>query len=209
MENKKNLRRNKIISYKNVGDKLSIVNNTCHLCKSIITIKDFHPCKNKILPSVNSKSKKNRGKNIKLYNKIFCMNCYEKYFPSYIVNSKFNMNLNCPSCEGLCMCKICAKNKEKQEIENENMILLGLKTNLNDSLNNNKNNKKPQKDKLNTKIERGEKYGKSWTKDDSEAKFNKEKNNKIIPLIEPNEFQIIKQYNLNLNKINKIWCILF
>ena len=37
---------------------------------------------------------------------------------------------------------------------------------------------------------------------DSEAKFNKEKNNKIIPLIEPNEFQIIKQYNLNLNKIN-------
>ena len=203
MENKKSLRRNKIISYKNVGDKLSIVNNTCHLCKSTITIKDFHPCMNKIASSVNSKSKKNRGKNTKLCNKIFCMNCYEKYFPSYIVNSKFNMNLNCPSCEGLCMCKICAKNKEKQEIENENMILLGLKTNLNDSLNNNKNNKKPQKDKLSTKMERlAGKIKSIFPNIDSEAKFNKEKNNKIIPLIEPNEFQIIKQYNLNLNKIN-------
>ncbi len=36
---------------------------------------------------------------------------------------------------------------------------------------------------------------------DAETRLNKEKNSKIIPLIEPNEFQIIKQYNLNLNKI--------
>ena len=201
---KKSLRSSKIISYKNVGDKLSIVNSTCHLCKSTITIKDFHPCKNKIIYNVNNKSKKNRGKNIKSCNKIFCMNCYEKYFPSYIVNSKFNINLNCPSCEGLCTCKICAKNKEKQEIENENMILLGIKTNLNDNINNIKN-KKPQKDRLNSKIERMAcKIKNIFPNIDSEAKFNKEKNNKIIPLIEPNEFQIIKQYNLNLNKINKI-----
>ena len=199
---KKSLRRSKIISYKNVGDKLSIVNNTCHLCKSTVTMKDFHPCKNKIIISPNNKSKKNRGKNIKTCNKIFCMNCYEKYFPSYIINSKFNINLNCPSCEGLCTCKICAKNKEKQEIENENMILLGIKTNLTD---NNNKNKKPQKDKLITKIERMALKIKSiFPNIDSEAKFNKEKNGKTIPLIEPNEFQIIKQQSLNLNKINKI-----
>ena len=199
MENKKSLRRSKIISYKNVGDRLSLVNNTCHLCKSTITQKDFHPCMNKIVNSVNNKSKKNRGKNIKLCNKIFCMNCYEKYFPSYIVNSKFNINLKCPSCEGLCTCKICAKNKEKQEIENENMILLGIKTNLND----NNKNKKSQKDKLITKIERmASKIKSIFPNIDSEAKFNRERNSKIIPLIEPNEFQIIKQYSLNLNKIN-------
>ena len=202
---KKSLRNSKIISYKNMGDKLSIVNNTCHLCKSTMTIKDFHPCKNKIVYHVNNKSKKNRGKNIKSCNKIFCMNCYEKYFPSYIVNSKFNINLNCPSCEGLCTCKICAKNKEKQEIENENMILLGIKTNLNDCINNVKN-KKPQKDRLNSKIERmAFKIKNIFPNIDSEAKFNKEKNNKIIPLIEPNEFQIIKQYNLNLHSLFDIF----
>ena len=203
MENTKSLRRSKIISYKNVGDRLSLVNNTCHLCKSTITQKDFHPCMNKIVNTLNNKSKKNRGKNVKLCNKIFCMNCYEKYFPSYIVNSKFNINLKCPSCEGLCTCKICAKNKEKQEIENENMILLGIKTNLNDNLSNIKNNKKLIKDKLSTRIERiAEKIKRIFPNIDSEAKYNKEKNNKVIPLIEPNEFQILKQYNLNLNKIN-------
>ena len=203
MENTKSLRRTKIISYKNVGDRLSLVNNTCHLCKSTITQKDFHPCMNKIVNTLNNKSKKNRGKNVKLCNKIFCMNCYEKYFPSYIVNSKFNINLKCPSCEGLCTCKICAKNKEKQEIENENMILLGIKTNLNDNISNIKNNKKPIKDKLSTRIERiAEKIKRIFPNIDSEAKYNKEKNNKVIPLIEPNEFQILKQYNLNLNKIN-------
>ena len=36
---KKSLRTKKIISYKNMGDKLSIVSNTCHLCKSIIKVK--------------------------------------------------------------------------------------------------------------------------------------------------------------------------
>ena len=83
------------------------------------------------------------------------------------------------------------------------MILLGMKTNLNDNLNNNKNNKKPQKDKISTKIERlALKIKSIFPNIDSEAKFNKEKNSKTIPLIEPNEFQIIKQYNLNLNKIN-------
>ena len=68
---KKSLRRSKITSYKNVGDKLSIVSNTCHLCKSTITIKDFYPCKKKIISSSNNKSKKNRGKNIKTCIKYF------------------------------------------------------------------------------------------------------------------------------------------
>ena len=58
MENTKSLRRSKIISYKNVGDRLSLVNNTCHLCKSTITQKDFHPCMNKIVNTLNNKSKK-------------------------------------------------------------------------------------------------------------------------------------------------------
>ena len=198
---KKSLRRTKIISYKNVGDKLSIVNNTCHLCKSTITLNDFHPCMNKIYYTVNNKSKKNKNKNFKSCNKIFCKNCYEKYFPSYIENSKFNKNLKCPSCEGLCSCKICAKNKEKKDIENENFILLGKKINLieNDS---NNNNKKLQKDKLISKIEKmANKIKSIFPNIEAEMKLNKEKNNKIIPLIEPNEFQIIKQYNLNLNKI--------
>ena len=54
---KKNLRCKKIISYKNMGDKLSLVNNTCHLCKSIITLEDFHPCNNKIFNTHTSKNK--------------------------------------------------------------------------------------------------------------------------------------------------------
>ena len=197
---KKSLRRTKIISYKNVGDKLSIVNSTCHLCKSTITLNDFYPCMNKIYYSVNNKSKKNKSKSFKSCNKIFCKNCYEKYFPGYIENSKFNNNLKCPSCEGLCTCKICAKNKEKQDIESENLILLGKKISLED--NNNVNNKKQIKDKLNLKIERMANTIKSiFPNIDAETRLNKEKNSKIIPLIEPNEFQIIKQYNLNLNKI--------
>ena len=36
---------------------------------------------------------------------------------------------------------------------------------------------------------------------DNEIKLNIKKNTKMIPLIEPNEFQLIKKYNLNLNKI--------
>ena len=198
----KSLRRKKLISYKHVGDKLSMVNYTCHLCKSTMTMENFHPCTNKIMYTFGGKSKKNRGKGLKTCNKIFCMNCYEKYFPNYLENSKFNMNLHCPSCEGLCTCKACEKNKKIHDIENENMILLGLKTNLNEKINSNKN-KKPQKDKLNSKIERlALKIKSIFPNIDSEAKFNKEKNSKTIPLIEPNEFQIIKQYNLNLNKIN-------
>ena len=194
---KKSLRCKKIISYKNMGDKLSIVNNTCHLCKSIITLEDFHPCKNKIINN-NNKAKKNKGKKAKFCNKIFCMNCYEKYFPLYIINSNFNINLNCPSCEGLCPCKVCAKNKERQDLENENLILLGKKTNET----NTNNNKKNKKDNLTLRIEKlGNKIRTIFPNIDSELKFNREKNGKVIPLIEPSEFQLIKQYNLNINKI--------
>ena len=195
---KKNLRIKKVISYKNMGDKLSIVNNTCHLCKSIITLEDFHPCKNKILNNIYySKTKKIKGKKVKYCNKIFCMNCYKKYFPNYIINSKFNVNLNCPSCEGLCLCKICSKTKEKQFLENENFISLGKKRN-----NSVKENKKNKKDSLTIKIEKlGNKIKHIFPNIDSENRINKEKNRKIIPLIEPSEFQLIKQYNLNLNKI--------
>ena len=193
---KKNLRCKKIISYKNMGDKLSLVNNTCHLCKSIITLEDFHPCNNKIFNTHTSKNKKNRTKRVKLCNKIFCMNCYEKYFPNYIVNSKFNLNLNCPSCEGYCFCKICKKNKKRKEFENENLILMGNKRN------NSSNNKKVKKDSLILKIEKmGNKIRNIFPNIDNEIKLNIKKNTKMIPLIEPNEFQLIKQYNLNLNKI--------
>ena len=192
---KKNLRCKKIISYKNMGDKLSIVNNTCHLCKSIITLDDFHPCKNKIY-SNNNKNKKSKGKKAKFCKKIFCMNCYEKYFPNYLVNSKFNMNLNCPSCEGLCLCKACAKNKEKQDLENENLILLGKKRSSTPS-----NNKVNKKDSLVLKIEKlGNKIKTIFPNIEGENRTNK-KNYIMIPLIEPSEFQLIKQYNLNLNKI--------
>ena len=193
---KKSLRCKKIISYKNMGDKLSIVNNTCHLCKSIITLDDFHPCKNKIFNTINSKTKKNKGKKAKFCNKIFCMNCYEKYFPNYIINSQFNMNLNCPSCEGLCLCKICAKNKEKKDLEDETLILLGKKKSITPT-----NNKKNKKDNLVNKIEKlGNKIKNVFPNIDVENR-NKEKNSKVIPLIEPSEFQLIKQYNLNLNKV--------
>ena len=192
---KKSLRTKKIISYKNMGDKLSIVSNTCHLCKSIITLEDFHPCKNKII--YNTKSKKNKSKKAKFCNKIFCINCYEKYFPNYIINSEFNLNLNCPSCEGLCFCKICVKNKEKQDLEDENLILLGQKRC--NSVNNNKKNKQ---DNINLRIQKlANKIKSIFPNIDSECKLNKEKNTKIIPLIDPSEFGLIKQYNLNLNKI--------
>ena len=194
---KKNLRCKKIISYKNMGDKLSIVNNTCHLCKSIITLDDFHPCKNKICNITNIKNKKNKGKKVKFCNKIFCMNCYEKYFPNYIINSKFNINLNCPSCEGLCLCKICAKNKEKKDLEDE-LFLLGRKKSI--LANNDKKNKKDNN--LVLKIEKlGNKIKNIFPNIDGESRANKEKYCKVIPLIEPSEFQLIKQYNLNLNKI--------
>ena len=197
---RKSLRRKKIISYKNMGDKLSIVNNTCHLCKSIITLEDFHPCKNKIINN-NTKAKKNKGKKAKFCKKIFCMNCYEKYFPGYKINSSFNENLNCPSCEGLCRCKICTKNKEIQDLENENLILLGKKTD--DAIVNlNNNNKKNKKDNLMSKIEKMRNQIRNiFPNIDNENKLNKDKNNKIIPLIEPSEFQLIKQYNININEI--------
>ena len=125
------------------------------------------------------------------------MNCYEKYFPNYIINSKFNINLNCPSCEGLCLCKICAKNKEKKDLEDETLILLGKKKN-----NTPTNNKKNKKDNLVIKIEKlGNRIKTIFPNIDGESRVNKEKNCKVIPLIEPSEFQLIKQYNLNLNKI--------
>ena len=193
---KKSLRCKKKISYKNMGDKLSLVNNTCHLCKSIITLEDFHPCKNKIINIINakSKSKKNRSKKAKYCNKIFCMNCYKKYFPNYKINSKY-----CPSCEGLCTCKICTKNKERQELENENLILLGNKRS---SSNKNKN---IRNDSLISKIENlGKRIRAIFPNIDNETKFNREKSVKMIPLIDPNEFQLIKQYNLNLNKFINI-----
>ena len=196
---KKNLRCKKIISYKNMGDKLSLVNSTCHLCKSIITLEDFHPCKNKIfynnINNNSSKLKKNKTKKQKKCNKIFCMNCYEKYFQIYLINSQFNSNsnLNCPSCEGLCTCKVCSKNKERQDLENENLILLNNKKNI-------INNNKSKKDSLNLKAEKLGNIIKSiFPNIDGESKMNKEKNSKIIPLIEPSEFQLIKQYNLNLS----------
>ena len=192
----KSLRCKKTISYKNMGDKLSIVSNTCHLCKRFMTLENFHPCKNKII-NINNKAKKNKGKKAKFCNKIFCMNCYEKYFPNYIINSQFNISLNCPSCEGLCPCKICSKNKEKQDLENENLILLGKKRNV--STNNNKKNKT---NNFNLKFEKLANIIKNiFPNIDSESKFNKEKNIKMTPLIEPSEFGLIKQYNLNLNKI--------
>ena len=196
---KKSLRCKKIISYKNMGDKLSIVNNTCHICKSILTLDDFHPCKNKILSdnNNNTKNKKNKSKKVKFCKKIFCMNCYEKYFPNYIINSKFNLNLNCPSCEGLCLCNACAKNKEKRDLENENLILLGKKRINNTPI----KNKKNKKDSLIIKIEKlANKIKNIFPNIDIECRANKEKNCKMIPLIEPSEFQLIKQYNLNLNK---------
>ena len=83
----KNLRRRKNISYKNVGDRFCLVNNNCHLCKSIITFDNYFTCKNtNIFQSINNKtSEKNKFKNH--CNKIFCMNCYKKYFPEYLINS--------------------------------------------------------------------------------------------------------------------------
>ena len=111
---KKSLRENKIISYKNVGDKLCVVKNTCHLCKRMITFDNFHPCKNIIIKEKSEKIKK-KYKVKKFCNKIFCMNCYERYFPAYIINnSNVNENLFCPCCKGLCFCNACNKTKQKK-----------------------------------------------------------------------------------------------
>ena len=110
------------------------------------------------------------------------------------------MNLNCPSCEGLCLCKICAKNKERQDLENENLILLGKKTN--DSIVSLNINKKNKRDNLISKIEKMRNQIRNiFPNIDNEIKSNKDKNNKIIPLIEPSVFQLIRQYNLNINEI--------
>ena len=87
--------------------------------------------------------------------------------------------------------------KKKQDLENENLILLGKKRSSTPS-----NNKVNKKDSLVLKIEKlGNKIKTIFPNIDGENRANREKNYKMIPLIEPSEFQLIKQYNLNLNKI--------
>jgi len=184
-----------------MGSKLSIANNTCHLCKSIITVEDCHPCKNKNMSPIMIKNKKNKNKKPKNCNKLFCRNCYEKHFPSYFINSKFNTELNCPSCEGLCNCKICLKNKERQQLENDNLLLLGNKRNI--SGNNNLNNRKDKKEGLIARLEKmGNKIRSIFPNIDNENKYGKDKNSKVIPVVEPNEFSLLKQYSLNLTIYN-------
>ena len=178
---KRSLRQSKIISYKNVGDKLCVVESTCHLCKRIITLDNFYPCKNVIISKKSEKFKK-KYKTKKYCNKIFCMNCYEKYFPSYIINnSKINENLFCPSCEGLCFCNVCNK--------------INLKKNL--RIRNKENN---YSNEFNFESLRN-KIRDLFPNIDLELDdLNNQKNGKSIALIEENELKLIKEYNLQLNQ---------
>lgn len=220
---KKNLRGKKIISYKNVGDKLSLANNTCHLCKSIITLEDFHPCKNKfchIVKSRNSKNKKHRTKKINCCNKIFCMNCYKNHFPSYFINSQLNTDLNCPSCAGYCSCKVCKKNKEKisEIVDEENNHKTCDNNGVKKLLSKKRKSLKYRRDIPNIDMKKNRlgkkifdlknKIKKLFPNIEDEIK-NEENGNNILgseiivrPLIDPSEFEKIKEYNIKLSQLN-------
>lgn len=219
---KKSLRGKRIISYKNVGDKLSLANNTCHLCKSIITLEDFHPCKNKfchIMNNRNNKNKKHKTKKIICCNKIFCMNCYKNHFPNYFVNSQINTELNCPSCEGYCTCKVCEKNREKiSEIDeagdSKNIsVIKGEKKFLSIKRKSLKIKKidfnGERRNKICKKIiDMKKKIKKLFPEIENEIK--NEKNGRVMndddyirkqPLIDPSELEKIKEYNIKLQEL--------
>jgi len=177
--------RKKKIDFNNIGDRLSLTDHTCHICKLLVNIKNIKKCEN--LKYKEKNKKKKCGKD-------FCINCLKNYFPNYINNIN-NLDWKCPCCKNECNCTACKNSKKKvlnilsEQKNNNNEINLIENNVINNNFNNNNNinnfNFNNNKEDLNHMIkEKFDIKSFNWEKIIVKilGKFNKDKNYICIPL---------------------------
>ena len=186
--------RKKKIDFNNIGDRLSLTDHTCHICKLLVNIKNIKKCDNLKFKEKNKKKK---------CGKDFCINCLKNYFPNYINNIN-NLDWKCPCCKNECNCTACKNSKKKvlnilsdQKNNNNNNEITLIENNMNNNNNYNNNNNNNynfnniinnnnnNKDDMNNIIkEKFDIKSFNWEKIIIKilGKFNKDKNYICIPL---------------------------